>query len=217
MIGLKISEIYKKRFADTLNFRNKMWQVLCRDFFQKFIPEDSTILELGSGYCEFINNIKARRKIALDINEDTKLIANKDVEVIITRSIDLSTINSDSIDRIFISHLFEHLDRKEIVKTLLEIKRCLRTSGQILILQPNIRFIYKDYWMFFDHITPIDDRALIETLEIIGFKISLNIPKFLPFSVKSRLPKILFLVKLYLKMPFLWRIFGGQAFVIAEK
>ena len=40
-----------------------------------------------------------------------------------------------------------------------------------MVLQPNIRFCAKDYWMFFDHVTPIDDRAFVEGLEINGFEI----------------------------------------------
>ena len=35
---------------------------LHRLFFQKYIPEEETVLEIGAGYCEFINNIKAKKK-----------------------------------------------------------------------------------------------------------------------------------------------------------
>jgi len=40
--------------------------------------------------------------------------------------------------------------------------------------------------------------------------------RFLPFTTKSRLPNSLFLVRLYLQIPLLWRIFGQQTFVVAE-
>ena len=71
--------------------------------------------------------------------------------------------------------------------------------------------------MFYDHITPIDDRALVELLEIIGFKVTLDLPKFLPYTTKSKLPKSLFLLRFYLRIRLLQKIFGGQAFVVAEK
>jgi hypothetical protein len=35
-------------------------------------------------------------------------------------------------------------------------------------------------------------------------------------TTKSRLPNSLRLVRLYLKIPLLWRIFGQQTFVVAE-
>jgi ubiquinone/menaquinone biosynthesis C-methylase UbiE len=217
MFEVKVKDVYERRFNNSIEFRNQMWKVLCSNFFQKFVPEEATVFEIAAGYCEFINNINARQKIAVDINEDTQKRANKDVKVLLTKSSDLSLIDSESIDIIFISNFFEHITKEEITKTVIECYRCLKLGGKLLVLQPNIRYIYKNYWMFYDHITPIDDRALRELLEIIGFKINLLLPKFLPYTTKSRFPKSLFLIKLYLKLPLLYKLFGGQAFVIAQK
>ncbi len=212
-----IPATYELRFGDTIPFRRKMWQLLCQDFFQQFIPAESTVMEVAAGYCEFINNIKAKRKIAVDINPNTRKHAESSVEVVTALSTDLSAVQSQTVDAIFISNFFEHITKDQIIDTLKECFRCLKVGGQILILQPNIRFAAKDYWMFFDHITPIDDRALVEILTVLGFKVKLNMPKFLPYTTKSKLPKSLILLKLYLKIPLLHRIFGGQAFVVAAR
>ena len=104
-----------------------------------------------------------------------------------------------------------------IIKTLKEIYRVLKRNGRLLILQPNIRYCFRDYWMFFDHITPLDDRSLSEALEISGFRIIKCIPKFLPYTVKSRFPKSSFLIKIYLKVPIFQKLFGKQAFIYALK
>jgi ubiquinone/menaquinone biosynthesis C-methylase UbiE len=194
-----------------------MWQVLCEEYFQRFIPADSTVLEIAAGYCEFINNISAKRRIAVDINKETLHKAHPEVEVIISASTDLSVIENDGVDVVFVSNFFEHISKEDIVQTVKECRRCLKSGGHLLILQPNIRYVQKDYWMFFDHITPIDDRALCELLEVIGFKIKLILPKFLPYTTKSRLPKSLGLLRIYLKLPILYKIFGGQAFIVAKK
>ena len=77
----------------------------------------------------------------------------------------------------------------------------LRPDGRLLVLQPNVRYCARDYWMFFDHITPVDDRALVEAFAATGFDVELNIPRFLPYTTKSRLPSGPGLVKLYLKVP----------------
>jgi len=61
-----------------------------------------------------------------------------------------------------------------------------------MILQPNIRFCFKDYWMFFDHITPLDDRSLSEVLDGNGLKVVECKPRFLPYTTKSKLPKSIF-------------------------
>src|SRR4029077_19148996 len=112
--------------------------------------------------------------------------------------------------------LFEHLTRGDIVRTMREVARVLKPTGRFLILQPNIRFCARDFWMFFDHITPLDQYSLAEALEISGFRVVHTIVRFLPFTTKSRLPNSLFMVRLYLKTPLLWRIFGQQTFVVAE-
>jgi len=161
-MSMNFQAIYKRRFTPDMEFRQKMWGILCHDLFQKYVPEDSTILEIGAGYCEFINNIHARRKIALDMNADVRTYANPDVETIVSSSDRIESLEDGSVNIAFASNFFEHLSRDSIVATIQEVNRVLLPGGKFIILQPNIRFCAKDYWMFFDHITPIDDRALVE-------------------------------------------------------
>lgn len=214
---MDVKAIYNRRFSPDQVFREKMWALLCHDFFQKLVPEDSTILEIGAGYCEFINNIRAKRKIALDKNPDVEFHADKGVEVIISESEKIELLASASVNIVFTSNFFEHLTRDSIIKTIQEVKRVLIPGGKFIILQPNIRYCLRDYWMFFDHITPIDDRALIEVLEVNHFGILRVIPRFLPYSTKSALPKSILLIKLYLKFRLIWSIFGQQALIICTK
>jgi ubiquinone/menaquinone biosynthesis C-methylase UbiE len=208
-------KIYKKRF-DNVTKRVQLWKILVNNFFQKFILKKDYVLEIACGYGEFINNIQCKKKFALDINGEAKQYLNKNVFFINSSSINIP-LKEKSIDKIFISNFFEHINKDEIVKTIKEIKRILKKRGRVMILQPNIRFCYLDYWMFFDHITPIDDRALIEIFSIYDFECKLNIERFLPFTTKSKLPQANFLVYLYLKLPILWKIFGKQSFLIFEK
>ena len=83
----------------------------------------------------------------------------------------MKQIEKGSVDVVFANNFFEHLSKNDIVKTTGEVYSVLRTEGKFLILQPNIRFCFKDYWMFFDHITPLDDRSLSEVLEHNGFEV----------------------------------------------
>jgi SAM-dependent methyltransferase len=213
---LTLKNIYQRRFSPDLVFRDQMWQVLCQQFFQRYIPANSVVLEIGAGYCEFINNIKAGHKFAVDLNPDTPRFAHPDVQVYLSSSTDLSMIKPKSIDAVFTSNFFEHLTRQDIILTLHEVARVLKPDGSILILQPNIRFCYRDYWMFFDHITPLDDRSLAEALETTGFRVAQTIVRFLPYTTKGRLPNSILLLKLYLRLPLIWRIVGAQTFMVAK-
>lgn len=206
--------LYANRFRHEEGQRADLWEVLCSEFFQKWVPEDSTILDVAAGHCEFINNIRAARKIAIDLNPDVARRAASNVETQICRSDDIP-LPSSSVDRAFVSNFFEHVPREVIVSTLVELRRVVRPDGKVLILQPNVRYCAKDYWMFFDHITPIDDRALVEALQATGFEVNVCIPRFLPYTTKSRLPTGPGLVRLYLKVKPVWRILGAQAFIVA--
>jgi len=212
-----LRDAYRRRFAGEEAYRNALWQVLCRDFFQQFVRDGDTVLEIAAGHCELINHIRAGRRIAVDLNEDTRLQAASGVEVLITRSDDLSVLAAETADVVFVSNFFEHITREAIGATLGEIRRVLKTGGRLVVLQPNIRYASRDYWMFFDHITPIDDRALAEAVELGGLNVEKVIPRFLPFTTRGRLPRALWLVRLYLRIPLLWRIFGGQALLIARR
>jgi NDP-sugar pyrophosphorylase family protein len=105
---------------------------------------------------------------------------------------------------------------KDFTLTMREVARTLKPNGRFLILQPNIRFCARDFWMFFDHITPLDQYSLTEALEMSGFRAVKTIVRFLPYSTKSKLPKSLFMVRAYLALPFIWRFLGQQTFVVAE-
>jgi ubiquinone/menaquinone biosynthesis C-methylase UbiE len=214
-----LSKLYKNRFDGKviIKEKNELWKVLCRNFFQKFIPENSTVVDLAAGYCEFINNIKAQKKIAVDLNNDTKEFAKPGVNVLIEDITKLS-LNDSSADIVFISNLFEHLNsREEILKVLNESYRILKSNGIIIILQPNINYIGTKYWDFFDHKIALSDKSLAEALRFSNFKILKLLPRFLPYTTKSGLPKWPFLVKLYLKYRLLWNLFGQQCLIIAEK
>jgi SAM-dependent methyltransferase len=214
---MDVKSIYARRFTQDLEFRDAMWKILCRDFFQRYVEGASHVLEIGAGYCEFINNIQAAHKTAVDINPDITNHAAAGIDLILNSTSLMKDVSDCSVDVVFASNFFEHLTRDEIIATFREVYRVLTPGGRFMVLQPNIRFCAKDYWMFFDHVTPIDDRAFVEALEINGFEMVELIDRFLPYTTKSRLPKSLFLIQVYLRLRIAWRFFGQQSFILSKK
>jgi SAM-dependent methyltransferase len=212
---MDVQTIYERRFADSLAFRRQMWDVLCRQFFQRYVPAESTVVEIGAGYCEFINQIRAGRKIAVDLNPDTRRHAAADVTVITSSTSQIDGLDDGIADIVFASNFLEHLSRPDILATLREVHRLLKPGGRFLVLQPNIRYCKEDYWQFFDHITPLCERSLTEALEMTGFDVPYVLGRFLPFTTQGRLPNSIGLLKLYLKLRPVWHIFGQQSFFIA--
>ncbi|MBU0686410.1 MAG: class I SAM-dependent methyltransferase [Candidatus Margulisbacteria bacterium] len=214
-----IRDLYIKRFSNKECLQKaKLWEVLCSCFLQKYIPADSVVLDVGAGYCDFINNIKAKDKYAVDLNNDTVNFALPDVKVVNANSNNLSFLDNDTVDVVFMSNFLEHMANKfEINRTLTEIHRVCKIGGKVIIIQPNIRFIYNEYWDFYDHNIPLSDRSMVEALKIVGFRVDKVIPRFLPFTTKKWIPKYGFLLKLYLRLPIVWHILGKQMFILARK
>lgn len=197
--------------------KRAIWKVLCEDFLQKFVNNKDTVLDIAAGHCEFINFIHAREKYAVDISPRIKRYANNDVQIFICSATKLPRNLYGKIDTVFMGCFLEHLPSKQaIVQVLNEIKKVLKRNGKLIILNPNIRFSTSDYWDYFDHLVPVSDRSVVEVLEALGYRIDVCIPRFVPNTVKDHLPKSPLLIKLYLKLPFLFPIFGKQMFIVAH-
>ncbi|MBO9768127.1 MULTISPECIES: class I SAM-dependent methyltransferase [Xanthomonas] len=211
--------LYQHRFPkEELANKNRIWQVLCTQYFSRFVKPNETVVDIGAGYCEFINNIPAAHKIAVDLNPDVRKFAADGIRVINESCIAVSSIPSASVDAVFMSNFLEHLPTKDLVlQTLRESARMLKPGGRVIILQPNIRFLYDEYWDYFDHHTALSDRSLVEGVLMAGLEPQVVIPKFLPYTTKSRLPQAPWLVSLYLRIPLAWHFLGKQALVVAYK
>ncbi len=214
-----LSDLYEHRFSAAERERKTaLWKVLCQSFFQKYVRESDTVVDLGAGYCEFINNIRCAKKFAVDLSEDTQSAAAEDVTVVLKPATDLSSFESQSVDAVFASNLFEHLRTKdELMAVLREIQRILKPGGRLLVLQPNIHYAYREYWDYLDHHLPLTHLSLEEALNIVGLTVREMRPRFLPYSFKSRLPQSPFLLRIYLAAGPLHLLFGKQLFLVAEK
>jgi len=211
--------LYEARFGPAeRESKAQVWRVLCEDFFQRYVAEDATVLDIGAGFCEFINHIRCGRRIALDADPDLARRAAAGVQVHCGTGEDLGWLESASVDVVFASNVFEHFHTKAaVLRALEEARRVLRPGGRILILQPNIRFLPGRYWDFFDHHLPFTERSMCEGLALAGFEVLEVRPRFLPYTTKSALPAWPVLVRAYLRLPLFHRLLGKQMFVVAGK
>lgn len=214
-----VSEIYRTRFVDTgLEKRDRVWKVLCASYFNSRVIRDGSILDLACGYGEFINNIDVKTKYAVDLNPDAEKRLSAGVNFKATRADDLAHIPDGTLDRAFTSNFLEHLPDKKACDTVLkEVLRALKPGGQFIILGPNIRYAYKEYWDFYDHYLELSHLSLEEGLKMNGYEVVSNIPRFLPFTMANKRPTHDALIKAYLALPIAWPLFGKQFLVTAQK
>ncbi|MFB2881269.1 class I SAM-dependent methyltransferase [Floridanema aerugineum] len=215
-----LKKLYSNRFdPHQRKAKIALWKTLTDEFLQKYIDPESVVLDIGGGYCEFINQVKAREKYLIDLNPDSQLFADPNVTIFNVNVLNIQEpkVLKKQYDIIFVSNFFEHLNSKEdLIKVLLFCFNHLNPGGSLLIIQPNFKYSVKEYYDFIDHQLPITHLSLKEVLEAIGFKIKVLIPKFLPYSTKGR-PSSPKLLSLYLKLPFAWQFLGGQMFIQASK
>jgi SAM-dependent methyltransferase len=214
-----IQTIYSLRFHNMgLDRRRHVWNVLCKEFFDQLIEPHASVLDLACGYGEFINAVHAERKFGVDLNPDAKRYLNDNIQFCQTTATDLSKIDMSSIDVVFTSNFLEHLPNKdECTNVFRQVWNVLRPGGRFIVMGPNIRFSYREYWDYYDHHLPLSDLSLSEGLRQCGFEIERVIPRFLPFTMNYSLPTHDLLIRLYLKLPWVWRLLGKQFLVIARK
>lgn len=214
-----LHEIYQNRWdTPELQEVGKVWDVLTRVFFQKIVGEESRILDIGCGFCHFLNALKAKEKIGVDANPAVARYAASDVKIINSDDLGLKMFADEYFDRVFISNLLEHLNSgTEVIALLQRVRALLKPGGKVIILQPNFRLLGGAYFDFIDHKTILTDRSVEEALNIAGFKVEMKIVRFLPYTTKSRFPKHPFLVRAYLFLRPMWYLLGKHSLFVAKK
>jgi ubiquinone/menaquinone biosynthesis C-methylase UbiE len=199
--GVRVSDGYHETRLAADPRRAKVWRALWQNYFRHRITPDDVVLDLGAGHCDFINAVTARKRIAIDAWHGLRQHVAADVEAIVGSVTDLTMIADDSVDYAFSSNLLEHLTKAEIVEMLHQLRRKLTAKGRLTLLQPNYRYAYKEYFDDYTHITVFSHISLVDFLGSCGWEVTGVKPRFLPLTVKSRMPTHSFLIALYLALP----------------
>jgi ubiquinone/menaquinone biosynthesis C-methylase UbiE len=141
MTDTHIDSYYKSRFVFNKD-REVVWKEIVR-FLNPYLKNAHTVFDLGAGYCDFINNVSAQKKIAVDISPELSRYAHEGIQLVNSLATDLSVVSDNSVDVVFSSNLLEHLTDAELVICLSEVKRVLKKGGLFITMQPNYRLAYK--------------------------------------------------------------------------
>jgi SAM-dependent methyltransferase len=182
--------------------RDTVWKALWRHYFRHHVRADDCVVDLGCGYGEFINNVTARRRIGLDMWEGIRAHLAPGVEPVVGSVTDLDGIADDSVDFAFASNLFEHIPQEGLVAVLAQLRAKLTKRGTLTMIQPNYRYAYREYFDDYTHVAIYSHISMADLLVANGWEVLEVKPRFLPLTVKSRLPVSEWLIALYLRMPF---------------
>jgi SAM-dependent methyltransferase len=213
-MNMNAEKYYEARFIFDKG-RTKVWKAI-NEYLQPFVPPNGVALDIGCGYADFINGIEAQKKYAIDLNpEMNKFIKDRSTAFFSQSVLNELPIENKSLDIVFASNLFEHFNDQELDVLIKNIITKLKPTGKLILIQPNIYFAYREYWDDYTHKKAFSHTSLNDFLVSHNFDIIHSKKQFLPFSLKSRLPKSYWLTKLYLMSPV--KPMGKQMLMIAQK
>lgn len=204
---------YRTRFEPS-PARDRIWPVICR-YLERYHALDGAVLDLGAGYCSFVNHVRAAERHAVDVYPDFTRFAVAGVETHVGPCWDLEAFRDGHFDVVFASNLLEHLTREEVALTLARARRVLKPSGRLILVQPNYRYCAAEYFDDYTHQLVFSHVSLADLLASSGFRVEAVEARFLPLTFKSRLPQWAWLAALYLRLPV--RPLAKQMLLVASR
>jgi SAM-dependent methyltransferase len=215
---MDMGAIYRFRFAKVdPGARRIVWEEITNYLELRFGVPDK-VLDVACGSGEFINASAARERWGLDIVAHSQLAA--EVKFLEGNYLDL-TLPDGYFNMIVMSNILEHLGTRDMVFAFFDqAMKHLAPGGQLLIMGPNFKYSMKEYFDFADHNLVLTDQSVGECLVGAGYELEAHIPRFLPYSFRSKkgkLPGARYLTRLYLRTPISWRVMGRQFLLVGRK
>ena len=140
------------------------------------MPVRGVVLDLGAGYCSFINGVRADEKHAVDLFPGFVEFAQPGVRTLVGRSSNLARLENGHFDVVFSSNMLEHLDRSEVHATLAEVRRILKPGGRLWSSSPNYRYCAREYFDDYTHTFVFSHVSLADLLAAEGFVVHAGDP-----------------------------------------
>jgi SAM-dependent methyltransferase len=196
--------------------RTIVWDAVARHL-AGWIPPQAEVLEIGAGYCDWINHVRAARRVAVDDWPGFARHAADGVEALVLDvSTDLASLGAASFDVVLASNVLEHFVPDTVSAIAADVFGLLRPGGRLLVVQPNFAYAATRYFDDYTHRAVFTHVSLPALLRSRGFAIERVQPRFLPYSLRgSRVPIRRWLVEAYLHSPI--KPMAGQMLVVARK
>jgi SAM-dependent methyltransferase len=213
----ELQRIYDHRFdRGEAAVKDGIWTEVTA-YLQRWIKPGARVLDVACDLGYFIRHVQAGERWATDVR-DVSASLGPEVHFVQADGLALSdAVPHEYFDVVFVSNYLEHLrDPDAVIAQLREIRAVTKPDGRLIVLQPNIRFVGTAYWDFIDHRVALTEQSLVEAALAAGFDVERLIPRFLPYTTKSRIPQAPWLVRAYLRVPLAWRLMGKQTLLIAR-
>jgi len=196
--------------------RAVVWRVVA-EHLSRYVPANADVLEIGAGHCQWINAVRAKRKVAVDVWPELPRHVGPGVEpIVLDVATALSRLGQARFDVVLASNLLEHFEPDIASSVIGNVHAVLRQRGAFIIVQPNFRYAHRQYFDDYTHRSIFTHVSLANLLRSHGFAIDLVRPRFLPYSLRNtRSAYPAWLVRAYLHSPV--KPLAGQMLIVARK
>src|SRR5262249_68813 len=179
-----------------------VWKVIAAHL-SGFVPPSAHVLEIGAGYCDWINNVTAARRVAVDIWPEIERYAALGVQpVVLDAATELRVLGTSAFDLVLRSNGREHFAPDVAAAVAGDVASLLKPGGRFIVIQPNFRHAWRHYFDDYTHRSVFTDISLPTLLRAQGFSIDSVEPRFLPYSMRgTRFPVRPWIVRAYLRSP----------------
>jgi SAM-dependent methyltransferase len=214
---MNYQRLYEWRFRGIdQGARAEVWKEIAAHVHDE-MGRPQRVLDPAAGRGEFINNVPARERWAVDAVAYAERTHAPGTKVIVSDIFD-ADLPERYFDGVWVSNFLEHLLTQEAVSEFLaKMHRVLAPGGSIAIMGPNFRYCSDEYFDCADHTLIFTHVAIEEHLYAAGFEPSKSVPRYLPYSFRGRLPPSPALTRRYLKTPLAWRLLGKQFLVLGRR
>lgn len=180
-----------KNLVEEVGMENKVGYFEARrispEFYENFkiphylknrLPQDmnSKILDFGCGFGQLIRELKKlgyHHVIGADIDKEAIDFArSKGFYVEEVNDLDAFTAKYENyFDMVIMSHVLEHIPKKEVIPFLVRIKKVLKKQGCLFVMVPNAQSNTGAYWAYedFTHETLFTSGSIYYVLKKAGF------------------------------------------------
>jgi SAM-dependent methyltransferase len=213
--ALDYSRLYEFRFKGIdQRARQGVWDEIAA-FLWKRMGRPGRVLDPAGGRGEFVNAVPADECWLVDVVDYAERQTDPRVRIVIGNVLDVELPRA-YFDGVFASNLLEHFrSPEEVAVFLARMRETLAPGGVLALMGPNFKYCARDYFDCADHLLALTHVSVQEHLFAAGFSVTEVVPRFLPFSFRSRLPASRVLTRMYLRTPALWRLQGKQFLILA--
>jgi SAM-dependent methyltransferase len=160
--------------------------------------------------------VPAEERWLVDVVDYPERQTDPGVRIVIGDLFDID-LPAGYFDAVFASNLLEHFRApEEVARFLAKMRETLAPGGVLALMGPNYKYCADEYFDCADHLLALTHVSVQEYLFAAGYRVQEVVPRFLPYSFRSRLPASPALTRLYLRVPALWRLQGKQFLILAQ-